>query len=83
MAKSKKSSGRTVSITVAEMSAGGAREIQVKSGSTVRVALLAAGYSNPASLKSNLRLNGRETNLTAKVKKGDFISLAPQVQGGC
>lgn len=81
MAKAKKSS-KMVTVTVAEMSAGGARDIEVKSGSTLRAALLAAGYSNPASLKANLRLNGREANLTAKVKKGDFITLAPQVHGG-
>ena len=77
MAKAKK----LVKVTLAEMS-GAPKTIEVVSGTTVRKALLNAGYDNPADLKANLRVNSKEVGLLYKLKKGDFITIAPNVQGG-
>ena len=72
---------KTVIVTIAEMS-GTPREFEVKAGTLLGTALRQAGYAEPAKLKANLRVNNREVALTYKVKKGDLITLAPNVAGG-
>lgn len=72
-----------IKVTVARMSQD-VREIEVARGSSLRAALLSAGYAENSleGLLQGLRVNGQEVSLGSKLKAGDFITLAPNVQGG-
>lgn len=85
----RKSHGRrrpasNIKVTVARMSQD-VREIEVARGSTLRAALLSAGYADGEleGLLEGLRVNGAQVTLGSKLKAGDFITLSPRVQGGC
>ena len=84
MAKKAAAHGRgRISVTLAALSED-VREIRVARGSTLKSALLAAGYEESAlgGLLDGLRVNGREVELNARLAAGAFITLSPNVEGG-
>lgn len=75
--------GNRISVTLASLSED-VREIRVARGSTLRAALLEAGYAEDSleGLLEGLRVDGREAKLGSKLRAGAFITLSPNVEGG-
>lgn len=59
-------------------------EIILARGSTLRTALLKAGFSASEleDMLQRVRVGGQEANLSDRLSAGDFITVAPNVQGG-
>jgi len=71
-----------IAFTFAPMGAEPLR-IEVEQGATIGEALTAQGYNLTPSDLSGLRVNGQATVPSTKLNAGDFIVLAPKVEGGC
>ena len=63
----------------------GTKDLKLASGSTLEAVLLKAGMGGESlsSILEGVRINGRAAELSTKVKDGDFVTVAPQVKGGC
>ncbi len=60
------------------------RTIEVPTGSTVRNALLTAGYKEEEvpKLAPGVRVNGGETTLGSRLEPDTFLAITPDVDGG-
>lgn len=56
------------------------KEVALEDGQTVADALKVAKKTEEGV---EVRLNGKPTKLTAKVRDNDVITLVPQIRGGC
>ncbi len=69
----RKPAAKLVPITLVQ---GEEREYQIKSGTSLAAFMAANG------LTGNARVNGNEADGSEKLRKGDLVTIVPDVQGG-
>lgn len=69
----RKPAAKLVAITLVQ---GEEREYQIKSGTTLEAFMAQNG------LEGNARVNGNEADGSEKLRKGDLVTIVPDVQGG-
>lgn len=75
---------KQITVSLMKLSQG-VEDLKLPAGSTLEAALVKGGLGETSlgQILEGVRVNGRSAELATKLKDGDFITVAPQVKGGC
>ncbi len=75
--------GRTITVTLARLSQG-YEDLVIPTRGTLADALVQAGYARAdvKTMMPSTKVNGKAATLKLILRDGDFIAVAPRVQGG-